>query len=60
MAAMMQPDLSNLQGVAGFLVLVGLFVLREIVSGALKEVGKELWSWAKNRGSRRDRHCRGR
>ena len=40
--AIKYPDLSNLQAVGGYLVLAGLFVLREIVSGALKEAGKEL------------------
>lgn len=62
MAAMTYPDLSNLQVVGGYLVLAGLFVLREVASGALKEVGKELWLWAKGRGSRRDHHrrCEGR
>jgi hypothetical protein len=44
-------DPSALQVVGGFLMLAGLFVLREIVSGALKEVGKDLWAWAKNRRS---------
>jgi hypothetical protein len=38
-------------------MLAGLFVLREIMSGALKEAGKELWVWARDRGSRRDYHC---
>jgi hypothetical protein len=38
-AAMTQADLSNLQVVGGYLVVAGLFVLREITSGALKEAG---------------------
>jgi hypothetical protein len=37
----MYPDLSNLQVVGGYLLLAGLFVLREVASGALKEAGKE-------------------
>jgi hypothetical protein len=54
---MTYPDLSYLQ-VAGFLFLAGLFVLREITSGALKEAGKELWTWAREKRSRRNHHCR--
>jgi hypothetical protein len=57
-AAIPYPDLSHLQVVGGFLLLAGLFVLREIASGALKEAGKELWMWARGGGSRRDRHRR--
>jgi hypothetical protein len=34
--------LSNLQVVGGVVLLAGLFVLREIASGTLKEAGKEL------------------
>jgi hypothetical protein len=41
------PDLSNLQVVEGYLALAGLFVLREIASGALKEAGKDLWGWVR-------------
>ena len=40
-------DPSALQPVAGFLLLVLLFVLRELAAGALKEAGKELWTWFK-------------
>jgi hypothetical protein len=60
--AITYPDLSNLQVVGGYLLLAGLFLLKEVASGALKEAGKELWVWAKDRGSRRDRHrsCEGR
>jgi hypothetical protein len=54
-AAITQPDLSNLQVVGGYLVLAGLFVLREIASGALKEAGKELWNWVKSRWTARRR-----
>ena len=50
-------DPSALQVFGGILLLAGLFVLRELVSGALKEAGKELWVWARDRGSRRDCHC---
>ena len=57
-AAMTYPDLSNLQVAGGYLVLAELFVLREITSGALKEAGKELWIWTRDRGSRRDSHGR--
>ena len=28
-------------------MLAGLFVLREVASGVLKEAGKELWVWAR-------------
>ena len=59
-AAMTYPDLSHLQVVAGYLVLAGLFVLREITSGALKEAGKDLWTWAREKRSRANRHRRGR
>jgi hypothetical protein len=51
-AAMTYPDLSNLQVVGGGLLLAGLFVLREITSGALNAAGKELWVWARERRSR--------
>ena len=37
-------ELAALQVVGGFLMLAGLFVLREIASGALKEAGKKLWT----------------
>ena len=40
---------SVLQVVAGFALLVALFVVREIVSGALREAGKDLWTWIKRR-----------
>ena len=50
-------DPSALQVVGGFLMLAGLFVLREIVCGALKEVGKDLWAWAKNRLSTQRHHA---
>jgi hypothetical protein len=56
-AAMTYSDLSNLRVAGGYLVLAGLFVLKEIMSGALKEASKERWVWARNSGSRRDRHC---
>lgn len=51
-------DPSALQVVGGFLVLAVLFVLREIVSGALKEAGKDLWAWAREKRSRGNRRCR--
>jgi hypothetical protein len=57
-AAMTYPDVSHLQVAGGYLVLAGLFVLREITSGALKEAGKDLWVWAREYRSRRDHHCR--
>jgi hypothetical protein len=49
----MRNNSSALQVVGGYLVLVGLFVLREITSGALEEAGKELWTWAREKRSRR-------
>lgn len=49
---------STLQVIGGFLMLAGLFVLREITSGALKEAGKELWAWVRERRSRTKRRCR--
>jgi hypothetical protein len=58
MAAIAYPDSSSLQVVGGYLVLAGLFVLREITSGAMKEAGKDLWTWVREKRSRRDRHCR--
>src|SRR5215212_9877503 len=39
-AAIPYSDLSSPQVAGGFLLLAGRFVLREIVSGALKEAGK--------------------
>jgi hypothetical protein len=48
---MTYPDVSHLEGIGGFLLFAGLFVLREITSGAMKEAGKDLWAWAKNRRS---------
>jgi len=57
-AAMTYPDLSNPQVAGAYLLFAGLFVLREVVSGALKESGKELWMWARERGSRRDHQSR--
>jgi hypothetical protein len=57
-AAMTYPDVSHLQVIGGLLMFAGLFVLREITSGALKEAGKDLWVWARDRGSGRDRHGR--
>ena len=38
-------DPSAFPPVGGLLLLVLLFVVREIASGALKEAGKELWTW---------------
>jgi len=55
---MTQADLSNLQVVGGYLALAGIFLLREIASGALKEAGKDLWTWARGEDSRRNRHGR--
>jgi hypothetical protein len=52
------PDLSDLPVVGGYLVLAGLFVLREITSGALNEAGKELWIWARDRVTRLAHDCR--
>lgn len=40
---------SVLQVVAGLALLVALFVVREIISGALREAGKDLWTWIKRR-----------
>ena len=61
-AAIPYPDVSHLQIVGEFLTLAGLFVLREITSGALNAAGKELWDWAREKHSRLDRHrrCKGR
>jgi hypothetical protein len=54
-AAITYPDLSNPQVVAGYLLLAGLFLLKEVASGVLKEAGKELWTWARDTGLRRHR-----
>jgi hypothetical protein len=61
-ATITYSDVSHFQVVGGGLLLAGLFVLREVASGALKEAGKELWTWTRNWGSRRDRprRCEGR
>jgi hypothetical protein len=56
-AATTYPDLSHLQVVGGYLALAGLFMLREFASGTLKEAGKELWKWAREKRSRRFRRC---
>lgn len=53
---MIEIEPSTLQVVGGFLMLAGLFVLREIASGALKEAGKDLWNWARH--LRRRGRCR--
>jgi hypothetical protein len=55
---MTYPDMSHLQIAGGYLVLAGLFVLREITSGALKEAGKDLWVGVREKRSRRDRYGR--
>jgi uncharacterized protein HemY len=45
----------------GVITLAVLFVLRELTSGVLKEVGEELWAWVSRRRQSRDRcRCRGR
>ncbi len=46
------PEPSAVQVVAGFALLVALFVAREIASGALREAGKDLWRWLKRHGTR--------
>jgi hypothetical protein len=50
--------MSNHQVVGSALLFAGRCVLSEIVSGALKEAGKELWTWARDTGSRRHRRKR--
>ena len=40
---------SDLPIIGGFALLVALFVVREIASGALKEAGRELWVWVRGR-----------
>jgi hypothetical protein len=57
-AAIAYPDLSNLQVGSGYLVLAVPFLLKEVASGALKEAGKDLWVWAREKGSLRERQCR--
>jgi hypothetical protein len=37
----------SLEPVGGIVMLVVVFLLRELVSGALKEIGKDMWGWAK-------------
>ena len=45
----------------GIITLAVLFVLRELTSGVLKEVGKDVWGWARRSRRGRDRcRCRGR
>ena len=46
------PEPSVLQVVAGAALLVALFVAREVASGALREAGKDLWKWVKQRATR--------
>ncbi len=43
----------SLEPVGGIITLVVVFLLRELVSGALKEIGKDAWGWAKARRSPR-------
>ena len=43
------PEPSILQLVAGAALLVALFLVREVASGALREAGKDLWKWVKGR-----------
>ncbi len=45
------PEPSSLQPVGGLLLLAGLFVLRELVSGAMREIGKDLWTRVKGHRS---------
>jgi hypothetical protein len=45
------PEPSSLQPVGGLLLLAGLFVLRELVSGAMREIGRDLWTRVKERRS---------
>jgi hypothetical protein len=40
-------DPSALQVVGGFLLVAGLFVLREFASGALKKAVEVFWVWAR-------------
>lgn len=44
-----QVDSSALQGAAGVVLLVVLFVIRAFVSGALTEAGKDAWIWLRKR-----------
>jgi hypothetical protein len=50
-ATISYSNLSNLQALSGFLVLVLVFFLREFASGALKKAGEEFWVWARHRHS---------
>ena len=53
------PEPSIPQLVAGVALLVALFLVREVASGALREAGKELWKSAKRRKGRlADVRCR--
>ena len=47
------PEPSAWQVVAGFVMLVVLFVAREVASGALNAAGRDLWAWVKRRAGRR-------
>jgi hypothetical protein len=46
---MTYPDLPRLPGGGRYLMLAGLFVLREIMSETLNGAGKELWTWAQGK-----------
>ena len=45
-------DPAAVQVVGGWLLVALLFVLREVVSGALREAGKEFWRWVRSRRRR--------
>ncbi len=47
------PEPSAWQVVAGLVMLVVLFVAREVASGALNAAGRDLWAWVKRRAWRR-------
>ena len=47
------PEPSAWQVAAGLVMLVVLFVAREVASGALNAAGRDLWAWVKRRAGRR-------
>ena len=46
------PEPSALQAAGGLALLLALFAAREVVAGALREAGKDLWERAKRHPER--------
>jgi hypothetical protein len=53
MATMDAIDPVNLEAAGGIIMLVVVFLVRKLASGALKEARKNFWGWAKAQRSQR-------